>query len=107
MKSKTKLWLRKRTLMALRSLLWHADEWLHRQEVKLRDELSVCVPLESARPAGPQRPTVSCPYPFPADELVLCGIRRRIPRRGQPQRIAKGKSNRGLTAAEFDLRFAR
>lgn len=107
MKRETKLWLRKRALMVLRAVIWHADEWLHRQEVKFREELSVCVPVEPPRPSRPQGPTVSCPYPFPKHELVLCGIRRRIPRGGQPQRIAKGKSHRGLTAAEFDLRFAR
>jgi hypothetical protein len=40
MKPETKLWLRKKALMALRSLLWHADEWLHVQELKLRKNLS-------------------------------------------------------------------
>ena len=41
MKTETKLWLRKKTLMTLRAIIWRADEWLHRQEVKLREELSL------------------------------------------------------------------
>jgi hypothetical protein len=104
MKTETKLWLRKKTLMALRALLWHADEWLHAREVRLRDELSVPVPLEPPRTAGSQKPTVSCPYPFPADELLRHRIRGRLPRGGEPQRAAKKK---GCTAAAFDLRFGR
>lgn len=41
MRRETKLWLRKKTLMALRALIWHADEWLHSQEVKLRETISL------------------------------------------------------------------
>jgi len=37
---KNKLWLRKRLLMALRSILWTADEWLHAAELRLRDDLA-------------------------------------------------------------------
>lgn len=40
MKPETKLWLRKKFLMALRSLIWHADDWLHCQEVSLREEIA-------------------------------------------------------------------
>src|SRR5258708_3721908 len=104
MTPETKRWLRKKTLMALRAVLWHADEWLHAREVRLRDELSVPVPLEPSRPSRPQGPTVSCPYPFPADELLRHRIRGRIPRDREPQRAAKKKS---CTAAAFDLRFTR
>jgi hypothetical protein len=104
MKPETKLWLRKQFLMALRSIVWHVDDWLHRQEVKFRDEISVPVSLEPPRPARPQGPTVSCPFPFPEDELLRHRVRGRIPRRSQPQLVAK--TRRRTSAADFDLRFA-
>jgi len=34
----TKLALRRRLLMILRAIVWHTDEWLHRQELALREE---------------------------------------------------------------------
>jgi hypothetical protein len=37
-----RLQVRKRGLMALRALLWHADEWLHRQEIALRQDAATC-----------------------------------------------------------------
>ena len=39
MKPETKLKLRKWAISALRAVIWHADEWLHRREVKLREEI--------------------------------------------------------------------
>lgn len=41
MKPETKLYLRKRLLMLLRSIVWTADEWLHRAELRLRDDLAM------------------------------------------------------------------
>lgn len=106
MKRETKLLIRKRALMALRAIVWHLDDWVHRQEVKLREELSVPVPVEPPSPARPQGPTVSCPFPFPADELVRRGIRGRAARLREPQCAEKNQRRRGLTAADFDRRFA-
>lgn len=106
MKPETKLLIRKRVLMTLRAILWHADEWLHRQEVKYRNDLPVSVPVEPPKSARAQAATVSCPYPFPEDELVRNRIRGRIPRDRQPQRSTQTK-RRGMSSAEFDLRFAR
>jgi hypothetical protein len=108
MKAETKLRLRKWALMTLRAIVWHVDEWLHRQEVRLRDELaglSVHLSMESPRPARPQGATVSCPYPFPSDELLRHRIRGRIPLERQPQRSTEKKIRR-VTAATFDLRFS-
>jgi hypothetical protein len=105
MKTKIKLYLRKRALMLLSAIVWHLDDWVHRQQVRLREELSVPVPVEPSGPARPQGPTVSCPFPFPADELVRRSIRGRAARLREPQRAAK-KERRHVTAADFDRRFA-
>ena len=40
MKPKTKLWLRKKVLMALRAIVWYVDERLHAAEVELRDDIA-------------------------------------------------------------------
>lgn len=106
MTRETKLALRRRVLSVLRAIVWHADEWLHRQEVALREELSLRLPVEPPRPARPQGPTVSCPYPVPTDELLRDSIRGRFPGDRLPQRTTKSRRRR-MTAAEFDLRFAR
>ena len=123
MKRETKLWLRKRVLMALRVIVWRVDEWLHRQEVRLREEiqaqtqntrlraasqaahLPVRVRVEPARASRPQRASVSSPVPFPSDEFLLDRIRGRVSRSGESQRIKKTR-RRGMTAADFDRRFA-
>jgi hypothetical protein len=105
LKAKLVLWLKKRSLMTLRAIVWRADEWIQRQEVALRAELSVPVPVEPPGPARPQGRTVSCPFPFPADELVRRGIRGRAARLREPQRTEK-KERRHVTAADFDRRFA-
>lgn len=66
MKAETKLKLRKWTLMALRSIVWTVDEWLHAQELRLREDLLAIAPrsgedvLASARKA--QSP-VACAAP--------------------------------------------
>lgn len=40
MKSKMKLWLRKRALMVLSGIVWRLDDWVHAQQAKLQNELS-------------------------------------------------------------------
>jgi hypothetical protein len=99
-------WLRRLALRMLRKLVDLADDRLHAAEVRFRDaRVSVCVPVEPARIARAKKPTVSCPYPFPADELMRHRIRGRIPRDREQERTAPRR--RRCTAAEFDLRFAR
>jgi hypothetical protein len=110
MKPETKLAIRRVAIRWARKLLDFLDERLHAEEMRLRDELELArlpirVPLEPARAARPERATVSCPYPFPSDELLRNRIRGRIPSGGQPERAEKAQ-RRGCTAAAFDLRFS-
>ena len=58
MPARFKLWLRKKTLMALRAIIWHADEWLHAREVKLRKELGFRRAEATPVPAAAGLPTV-------------------------------------------------
>lgn len=53
MKQQIKLWLRKRALMLLGAMVWRLDDWVHRQQVKLREEIEFRSVLPSApKPAG-------------------------------------------------------
>ena len=58
MKPETKIYLRKRLLMALRSILWTADEWLHAAELRLRDDIArsegLPTVVRSAAKRGPE-----------------------------------------------------
>lgn len=110
MKTETKLALRRFAIRMLRKLVWRADEWIHRQEMALREEghdLSVCVPVEPPRTTGEKGPAVPHFDPFPQDEFVQRRIRGRHARGSEPQRAGEKKTRRRITAAEFDLRFAR
>jgi len=89
MKPETKLWIRKRALMALRAMLWHADEWLHRQEVKLREE------IQGGAGDKPVHRAIASNRPTVTDETA-----REKPRFGIVRR------RRGKTAAEFDVSLA-
>lgn len=105
----TKLAIRRWAIRTLRKLIWRADEWIHAQEMKLREvshDLSVSVPVEPARAAGKEGQAVPHFDPFPQNEFLRGGIRGRHARRGEPQRGTQKKTRR-VTAAEFDLRFAR
>jgi hypothetical protein len=109
MKRETKLWLRKRALMALRAIVWHVDEWIQRQEVALRNDLSGCDQVsEKAAPISektdqsqdmphraPARPETET---FEQWEMRKSGVRpvvKRMHRRRQR-----------LTAADFDREIA-
>jgi hypothetical protein len=108
MKAETKLALRRWTVRTLRKLFWRADEWIHSQEMALREEthdLSIPLPLESAGPAGEAGQAVPHFDPFPQDELLLHRVRGRHACGSQPQRPAQKKARR-VTAADFDLRFS-
>lgn len=109
MKAETKLAIRRWTIRTLRKLIWRADEWIHRQEMALREEshdLSVSISLESAGASGKAGEAVPHFDPFPQDELLRDRVRGRYARSGEPQRRAQKKTRR-ITAAAFDLRFAR
>jgi hypothetical protein len=106
MKPETKLALRRRLLMMLRAIVWHADEWLHRQELQLREECAAArAPVTPTRDRG--------------DMVEVFGVGRVPPqrrietfqqweaRRSGVAPVAKKSRRRGLSAAEFDLRFAR
>jgi hypothetical protein len=92
-------------------LVDRAEERLQQWQVRLRDglapKLSVSIPVEPSRPARPQGPSLQNPYPFPEDELLRHRVSRRSTRRGEPQRAGEKKARRRISAAEFDLRFAR
>lgn len=50
MKPETKLWIRRRALMALRWLVWTADEFLHAAELRLQHDLAChAVAVEQSR----------------------------------------------------------
>jgi hypothetical protein len=92
MKRETKLWLRKHSLMALRAIVWHVDEWIQRQEVALRNDLS---PIGMPQAASHHDPaSVRRGESFEQWEMRKSGVRpvtKRIHRRRYRP-----------TAAEFD-----
>ena len=101
MKTETKLWIRKRLLMLLRAIVWRADEWLHRQELALREELERAAPGRVAKPIAEAGST-----PAARSKKVETFAQWEARRSGVAP-IAKPSRRRGLSAREFDLRFAR
>jgi hypothetical protein len=107
MKPETKLAIRKKTLMALRALIWHADEWLHARELKLRDDLaSHAVPVKQSLPVTDSPAGVST-----ATVVAHSMGRRRVSfadweaRESGVAVISKKEARRRSSAADFDLRF--
>jgi len=109
MKPETKLWLRKKALMTLRAIIWHADEWLHRQEVKLRNDLCACKTCSEVAAPTSARPRVC------EDMLHQQPGRARSEnfqqweaRRSGIAVVSKKESRRRrqLSASAFDLRFS-
>lgn len=84
----------------------HLQMWQVRLREQLADRVPIHLPVETASAPRPQGPTMQNPYPFPADELLRHRVSRRVPRDRERQRLAKSP-RRGMTAAEFDLKFAR
>lgn len=95
-------WLKKGSLMMLRAIVWRADEWIQRQEVKLREDLSGA-PRE-LRTKCPRGRVGSNPTPrsnhetFQEWEARISGVTVITKK--------EARCRRGLTAAEFDRRFA-
>lgn len=81
MTPETKLKLRKWALMALRSIVWNVDEWLHAQELQLREDLLAIAPrsgedaLPSIRKA--QSPVAGA-APSRGKDLEQLGSGRRV-----------------------------
>jgi hypothetical protein len=101
MKPETKLALRRRLLMILRAILWHADEWLHRQELALREELERVAPARAEKIHSPNAGST------PAARSKVETFLEWEARRSGVAPVAKKSRRRGLSAREFDLRFAR
>jgi hypothetical protein len=101
-----KLFFRRLTLRLLRKLLDLADDRLHAAEVRLRDELAAPVPgadmvkLNSGHAAG-SNPTAGAAKKetFQQWEAGRSGV--------APASKKEARRRRALSAAEFDLRFAR
>jgi hypothetical protein len=75
------------TLRCLRAAIWRADEWVHVQEVKLREPAPAACVAEKLAP------------PPEVDRQASAARERTIVKMRKTRR-------RGMTAAEFDARFA-
>lgn len=106
-----KLWLRRRVLMLLRAIVWHADEWIQRQEVALREECAAGRALvtptrgrgDMAEVFGVGRVPPQRRDTFQQWEARRSGIA--LLSKGAVQ--SRDGYRRGVSAAEFDARFAR
>ena len=133
MNPSAKLWIRKRALMLLRAIVWRADDWLHRQEVALREEITASAGAHSPRGARSQgdaaeksntsTPVAVAPANLPPRLVVSECRQRESQRRLEAPRpetfqqwearrsgvavISKKSARRGMTAAQFDARFGR
>lgn len=127
MKPETKRALKKWALMTLRSILWRVDEWLHRQEVKFREQLLE----ESTKNVGRIRSAsaIGCPgessranvrmprsFSLPTGEherMALQATSRETFAQWEARKSGvavitkKQARRRRATAGDFDLRFAR
>jgi hypothetical protein len=117
MNPRLKLWVRRRALMMLRAIVWHADEWLHRQELALR-EYSASVDGKSslARNAIDFHKTLgsreTAPVAGPVNRAIRPATVRETflqweARKSGVVPIVKAHRRRCMTAAQFDARFAR
>jgi hypothetical protein len=91
-KPETKLAIRRWTIRKLRLLLDFLDDRLHAAEVRLRDELSIPVRVESPRTSRSERQAVSSVGSVEADEFLCDRVRGRISSGDQPLRAAQGES---------------
>jgi hypothetical protein len=99
---RNKLRLRKWTLMLLRSIVWAADEWLHRAELRLREDLAASE--QKSLRVVPQQRSKRGPEPGveaePARESFLQWEARRSG--VAPIEKAKRRSRQHRGAADFD-----
>jgi hypothetical protein len=74
------------SIKCLRSLVWTADEWVHRQEVKLRD----------ASPAAPDRLSDGLQVqPVPAVDRKSSAVRERAHKRAAHPRLPRLRYEQG------------
>lgn len=93
MSDKTKLAWKKFALKLARKIMWRLDEWLHAQEIKLRE---VVEPI--TRPV--LREDTAVEFVEPADDVEI--VAAPTPRERKP----RAKRRRGIPASAFDLRFS-
>lgn len=109
MKQKIKLYLRKRALMLLGAIVWRLDDWLHRQQVKLRKEIEFRTAARNAVriPAAVARPTSGhcVPAAQRQPETFLQWEARKSGVAVITKKEARHRRDR-LTSTAFDRRFA-
>jgi DNA-binding PucR family transcriptional regulator len=123
------LWLivRRWTIRQLRKLVDVADDRLHATEVRLREEISLRVPVEPARVARSERPALPNSSALQNDEFSGDRVSGRLPRSGEQERTgetwqqwearrsgiapitkkAARQRRARMTASAFDLKYAR
>lgn len=110
-----KLWARRVALRWARKLVDLADDRLHAAEVKLRNDLaSRVVPVKQSLTAEHQQAEARKLIPARGEEAGSTGRRRETFQQWEARRSGvapvskkEARRRRALTAAEFDLRFAR
>lgn len=107
-----KLWLRKRALMALRSIVWRVDDWLHGQEIALREAIEgVTSRKRSGNSVSETTDREDMPHQrnrLPLPLPVRESFQQWEARRSGVAVISKKSARRHRpTAAEFDARYAR
>lgn len=107
MKPETKLWLRKKALMVLRAIVWHADEWLHRQEVALREDLSGRHQVSELAAPSIEKTDQSQDMPHRAPGRSETFMQWEARKSGIAVVSKKDtRRRRAMTASAFDLRFS-
>jgi hypothetical protein len=118
MKPETKLKLRKWALMGLRSIVWSVDEWLHAQELRLREDLEQLGSARGVVTSLPPKPRPQFGSGDGAASVKRAGELRtpaptnfgewveRSSRRGTAIVSVKHHRRRGMPARAFDLRFS-
>lgn len=94
MSDKTKIAWKRFALKLARKIMWRVDEWLHAQELKLRQ---VVEPITA--PVLMPDVVIATP-PTPANEIVWSDEVEEKPRK------PRAKRQRGIPASAFDLRFS-
>jgi hypothetical protein len=125
MKPETKLAIERWALRLLRTLVWRLDEWIHKRELELRPPDALEQSIER-----PDLASYSMANPFPSQVERACRMQRvqplgsvtrvrpatglivtdgcKTPGKTAPlNTLSRRPRRRGISAAEFDLRFAR
>lgn len=116
MKPETKLKLRKWALMAMRSVVWTVDEWLHTQELRLREDLEQLGSARGVVTSLPPKPRPQFGSGDGAASVKRAGeLRAPAPasysewearKSGIAVISKKSARRRGMPARAFDLKFS-